>query len=119
MQAVTVGRVVDVEESVLAETRMKSDAQQALLAAAVDPVVNVQKGVRQNFATIDDAYAPGLFDHEQVPAAVAGVGDVDRVFEAARDFAESDIRNRCVDRRLPAGRRGRRWQGDGQQKNQK
>ena len=51
-----------------------------------DPAVDIQEGVDQERAVLDDADAPILLDGEEATAAVAGVGDEVRVDQAGDHF---------------------------------
>ena len=72
--------VVD-EEAVVARSvlRGEGEAEQALLAAARDPIVDVEERRRQERPVLDDPDPATLLDDEQPMAAVARIDDVERL----------------------------------------
>ena len=60
---------------------MKREPEQAALAAGEHPVADVEERLGQEPARLEDQDPPGLLDHEQPPAAVAGVGQEYRPLE--------------------------------------
>jgi len=96
---------------------MEREAEQPALAAGREPVADVEERFAGEDAVPYDADLAALFDHEDAPAAVAGVGHRERIVEAVDDALEGQPDPGRVE---PAGRgpgrrrgcsrtRGRGW----------
>jgi hypothetical protein len=89
--------------------RVESQTQQPLLAPrGADPIGNVQEGRVGQHTPFYDPDAPRLFDEEQPPTAVAGVGDAHRRIQACYDEIKLYPQRRRVARRGP---KNGRWGG--------
>ena len=101
---VVLARVVDEEAAVAREARMEGEPEQATLAAGKHPARDVEEGLRQQRALLEDPDPPRLLDHEQAPAAVARMGQEDRGLEALDHRLEPQLTApRPPARRSPTG----------------
>ena len=86
---------------------MEGEAEQTALAAAGDPPGDIEERTLDQRAALDEADPAGLFDDEQPPAAVTGVGDVERRLEPVDGDRDVDGHRGRVERARRAGRCGR------------
>ena len=101
--AVTIG-VVDEEARVGGVVRVERQAEQAALAAARDPIRDVEERRVEDRPVLDDPDPAALLDDEQAAAPVTGVGDIQRRREPGRP-RRSPARSGRSDRTEPRGAR--------------
>ncbi len=98
--------VRDVEAAAGRVVGGEGEAEQAALAAArVELAAEVEEGRGEQPPVAHDANRPALLDDEEPAAAVAGVGDEERLLEAAHERLERDtVRGRAGGGRAGAPR---------------
>ena len=85
---------------------MERQAEQTALAAAGDPPSDIEERALHQCAVLDQPDPARLFDDEQPPAAVTGIGDVERGVEPVTATATSTLTPDGSNEAVSAGRRG-------------
>ena len=109
-------RVVDKQQAVLAEVRVKGQAKQALFAAAAaDPFADIQEGLFEQTIGVENLDLALFLHHEETAAAIAGMGGENRRIQSIGDLYKPERERRWIEgwcrgsgRRGLCGRRGRR-----------
>src|SRR6185369_4921524 len=102
--AVGVG-VVDEDPRIVRKPRMERHAEESALAAARDPVADVEERRRQDPSVADDPDPAALLRHEQPSAAVPGIRDPERCAQPVDERLERDRDAR----RIEGGAAGPGW----------
>ena len=97
--------VVHEEARIRGVVGVEGQAEQTAFAAAGDPPGDIEEWTVDQGADLDQADPPRLLDDEQPPAAVAGVGDIDRGVEPADRDRDVDGDRGWVERSRSTGRR--------------
>src|SRR3990172_8457664 len=107
-RAIGEAALVDEQASVGLEVRVEGEPQQTLFPATPDATGQVNEGLRSQRAVgLDHTDHASLLVDEQSPAAVARVGNVDRVVETLHDALEAQVIRAGRKRRVGgAGDRG-------------
>ncbi len=96
-------RVIDEEAWVGRVVGMEGEPEQAPFTAAGDPVPDIEERPLEARSVTDGPDGPGLFGHEQAPAPVARVGDLDRGAETRHNDIDLDLPSGGIERRAGIG----------------